>query len=111
MNFYKKINNIYSKCEEYEKEMVLNSFNKHRYMCFKLVLMMLYQKTDEEFIIFYNKNFSDFKFKQKYYNKGYVYFDTFIGANDFIEKITSLYINDENFYIEINRFILFNRLI
>jgi hypothetical protein len=72
---------------------------------------MLYQKTDEEFIIEYNKNFSDFKFKQKYYNKGYVYFDTFIGANDFIEKITSLYINDENFYIEINRFILFKRLI
>jgi hypothetical protein len=73
--------------------------------------MILDKKTDKEFVIFYNKHFSDFKLKQKYYNKGYVYFDTFVGANDFIEKITSHYINDENLYIEVNRFILLNRLI
>ena len=105
MNFYNRIHKHCIRYEEYSKNCNFNSFNLERYYTFKLVSIIIDNKTDNEFIIFYNKKLSQFKLNQKYYNKGY-FFDRFIDANDFIEKILSPYINNENFYKEINEFII-----
>jgi len=105
MNFYNTINQLCIRYEEYSKNCNFNSFNLERYYTFKCLLVIIDKKTDEEFIIFYNKNFSDFKLNQKYYNEG-ILFDTFNNANDFIKKLCSPYINNENFYKEIRLFII-----
>ena len=105
MNFFNKINQYYIKYEENKKDVNFNSFNIARYTLLKLLLIIINKKPDYEFTLFYNSYLSKFKFKKVYY-EGYLYFDRFIDINDFINKVCSYFINNEDFYNELNQYLI-----
>ena len=111
MSYYNTITELY---DNYKRLSIYYSY-KNRIKTYELLLKIFsYNNNDDtKFDIFYKKHMANFKLTHYYY----IYhiqvklFNSFINSEDFINTIGAFYINDENFYIEINRFILFNRLI
>jgi len=103
MSYYNTINNAYVN----QKSLYMYDNYNDSIITYELLLKIIrYNDNDDtKFDIFYKKHMTNFKLNQKYYNEG-ILFDTFNNANDFIKKLCSPYINNENFYKEIRLFII-----
>lgn len=100
-----KLNNLYERCG--------NNFISYKYYDLHTenikLLMHIYiicDLEDDKFEIIYNKYISTFTLKNYYSDKIEPYtFNSFVDIDDFISKISVLYIS-RDFYKEINQFLI-----
>jgi len=105
MSFITKISKLYI---EYKNKDNQTSFIQSKTELYRLLLDII-SDNNEEFDIFFKNHISNLELNQYYFTRlsnphRECIFNSFVDANDFIEKV-SAFINDEEFYKELNSFL------
>ena len=105
MTFNNKISKLYF---EYKNKDNQSSFIQVKTELYRLLLDVI-SDNDEEFNLFYKNHISNLELKQYYFTRlsnpyRECIFNSFVDATDFIDKV-SAFINDEEFYNELNSFL------
>lgn len=98
---YEKVHEYYTQNKEINNR---SSFRDTSRQSFKLSLEIIDDKNDDEFGTFFDKYMKNYKFSRNYFHSVKRFdFNSFQDANDFIDKIR--FINDEQFYKDLNSFL------